>query len=225
MTVVYEGMFCKRGRVRDTLKKRAFRMLTFSSGSVRACIEYSIGYNNFIHSSIPISNSIVQFEDKSLANPAASLNFAENEYLGIAVTTTESPVSATDGGAAVVKGTHSFIFVLEGIADVEKFCENLAKISISSNIPTFLTDLRKKNITREKAERPVTVAPKAVKSSDFIIVYEGVFIGRGTLTKTWKSRNFRLRKSSNGKTEDGTVALLDFDIGVLGCKILNFYSV
>jgi hypothetical protein len=242
-TVLLEGDFYKRGKLRDVAKKRTFRVVVkrVNADESRGAVVYSMGYSGLIFSTLQLTHVLIQYEDKTLATPGTPFNFADSEQVGIELSSADSPVNWSDSNA--MRHASSMVFVFDTLAEADKFVESVSRASKTSNGADFLASMRAKTVKREKKVEPAAnaaggsvpaAAPPLAKTSsrssakqvEFVTSYEGVFFGKGTLTNRWKQRSFKLKRASLDKEPDGaakpsegSVAFMEHDIGVLGSKI------
>lgn len=211
--VLLEGNFWKRGRLRDVVKKRVYRVILKRPEAVhsdsKGCIEFDMGENRILKNSFPIYNTIVQFEDGEDGKKGSS-DFYENELIGIKIYSCSRPLVADGSNISTVLSSskNSVVMLLEGVRCVEALCMQLDKVSQTSNIPQFIDLLRSKTISREKARNIVlgSVSPSSASASstaaavrklapsDIKVVYEGVFLTRTSDAKKWKQRNFVIKR-------------------------------
>lgn len=239
-----QGPWLKRGRVRNVMKKREFKIVWRKEGTVagplasKATFEYLFGDNGYFKKTIDIYHIYLRFEPGSSAC-ADSLDFSSGEIVPMEVLFLNSPidiVKAAVGGPPASCVDLALPFALEGISAVEKFCDAIETASLSTNAVEFLAEVKAKPISRTPAAHTLSPASppqqalpsmqppgplSAPSSTEYTVVYEGVFIKKTRVMNSWKSRGFKLKKSVGAPDGEG-YAQLEFKGfgGMCGCAQL-----
>ena len=211
-----EGRWLKRGRVRNVLKKRTFRILSKKDGSAvgkdssKGLFEYAFGNNGYFKKNVDVFNVFICFEPGTPAASGGTLDFSVSEIVPMEVHFLHTPISSNELDDPELRpppGADNIInFALEGISDVENFCKILDQVVLLSNISTFLKVLKTKipndspPLQDDKVASKELASPSALSNTisapkEYVIVYEGVFIKRTRVVNSWKSRGFKLKKS------------------------------
>lgn len=225
--LLLQGHWLKRGRVRNVLKKREFKIYRSKDSpsgqdSSVAKFEYLYGDNGYFKKTVDILHIMLRSEQGA---PVAAGDISASEVISMEIVFLKAPCNFDDMSQCAGSIDTILPFALEELDLAEKFCDVIANCALSSNAESFKRLLKSRSmaVTIASPERSVVsfvgevakpFPPVAVStvpaSTDFKVVYEGVFIKRTKVMGSWKSRSFKLKKSDITNASGGGFAQLEY---------------